>query len=156
MVNWARIVDEVESVTSLLPEQAEIEAALNMIEAESSEDELFTLEAEEIEQQVITRLLKIIRKNRSKDIKRAKQQKDKDVKDDKESSQPNNVDVQVFGPFGNMGNLKDMGFDIDPKMMENISKGIMDNLFGKKTKKKDHDSDDDPDDDEDRGASFYT
>ncbi len=154
-MNWAHVISECESVTGLTPSQSEIESALQLVEDDMTEDELLTKEAEELEENIVTRLLKVIRKNRGKDIKKAKTQKESEPNQDQN---PGNVDVQIFGPFGNMQNLKDMGFEIDPEMMKNITKGLMDNMFSKKSskKKKKDDDDEDEDEDEDRSSSFYT
>jgi hypothetical protein len=151
-VNWAHVISECESVTGLTPSQTEIESALQLVEAEMDENELLSKEADELEEIIITRVLKMIRKNRGKEIKKAKPQKEENKADEN----PGNMDVQIFGPFGNMQNLKDMGFDLDPEVMKSITKGIMDNMFGKKsTKKKKKDGEED-DDEEDRSSSFYT
>lgn len=157
-INWARIIGECESVTGLTPSQQDIEAALDMIEKEATETELYTLEVEDTEQMIITRLLKIIRKNRGKDIKKVKPQKEPESKP---SGLPDNVDVQFFGPFGNksLKDLKDMGFEIDPAMMDGLTKNIMDQMLKKKKKQSDEDDDEDEkkkSGDDDPGASFYT
>ena len=57
--------------------------------------------------------------------------------------------VQVF-PMGSLDDMKKMG--MDPEMMEQFSKSLMDQLFKQRKKK---DKKDDDEDDEDPGASFY-
>jgi hypothetical protein len=148
MVNWAIIQEQIESITHISPDPESIEESLDNIEKSIPEEELFGKEAEDLEQLLITQLLKILRKRRGREIKKKQSEKARTIK-----AQPtqNKVDgVHIMGPFGNMGNLKDM--NLDPKMMDQISKGIMDQLFGKKKKKKDSEDDDEEDD---PGASFY-
>jgi hypothetical protein len=158
-INWARIIGECESVTGLTPSQQDIEAALDMVEKEVPENELYSSEVEDTEQAIITRLLKVIRRNRGKDIKKVKPQKEPEAKP---AGLPDNMDVQFFGPFGNgsLKDLKDMGFEIDPAMMEGLTKSIMDGMLGKKKKKKPDDEENEDEkkksDDDDPGASFYT
>ena len=60
-----------------------------------------------------------------------------------------NMDVKVL-PMGSMKDLKDMG--LDPAAVEQISKKMMEQLFGGKRKKK---KDDDDEEDDQPGSSFY-
>jgi hypothetical protein len=156
MVNWANIQNEVESVIGLVPDQASIEEAIAMLENDFNSDQIYAMEAEELEQALTNRILKIMRKTRAKDIRVAKKQQ-KEQKETKETSPFGDVDVKILGPFGQGGSLKDlkeMGLDVDPEMMKNITDSIFKNMFGSKPKKKKSDDDDTPEDD-DPGASFY-
>ncbi len=149
MVNWANIQNEVREVTMLTIDQASIEDAINSIEKEYTQDELFLKEADDLEQLLIQSLIKDLQKNRGREIKRRQLIKEKSNRQNKMPPPGTKVGVKVL-PFGNLKDLKDMG--VDPEMMEQISKSMMEQLFGKRPKKKDKDDDDD---DEDPGASFY-
>lgn len=149
MINWANIQNQVESVIGIVPDQVSIEMAIEMLQNDMKEEEIYQMEAEDLEQALVNRLLKILRKNKSKEIKLVK----KEQKVKQEVRTDPKVDVQVFGPFGNMGSLKDMGLDIDPEMMKNITDQVFGQMMGKKPKKK-RDEDEDEEED-DPGASFY-
>lgn len=157
ILNWARVIAQTEADTSLTPAQAEIEQALTAVEQDANEEALMMKEAEELEQMIVIQLTKIIRKNRGREMKKVKEIKERE-KADLKSDDGSNVDVQIFGPFGNMGSLKDMGFDIDPEMLKQMSGNMMEKMAGKKVTKKKRNSDDEEDEDnteDDRGSSFY-
>ncbi|MHA1560926.1 MAG: hypothetical protein ACTSPA_02260, partial [Promethearchaeota archaeon] len=109
-----------------------------------SEEKLFLFEAKTLEKLLIQRLTKILYKNRGKEIKKKKAMKVR-TRDLNPRSRPG---VQVL-PMGSIDDLKKMG--MDPEMMEQFSKSLMDQLFRKRKKKdkEDEDEDDEP------GASFY-
>ena len=145
MVNWGVVQDLIETSTGIIPDQISIEEALESIEKEYAEDELYLIEAKSLEKLLIQRLTKILYKTRGKEIikkKKAMKGRPKDL--DPQSR----MGVQVL-PMGSIDDLKKMG--MDPEMMEQFSKSLMDQLF-RKRKKKDKEEDDD---DEDPGASFY-
>ena len=145
MVNWGIVQDLIESSIGIIPDQISIEEALESIEKEHSEDELYLIEAKTLEKLLIQRLTKVLYKNRGKEIIKKK----KAMKGRQKSVDPNSrMGVKVL-PMGSIDDLKKMG--MDPEMMEQFSKSLMDQLF-RKRKKKDKEEDDD---DEDPGASFY-
>lgn len=148
MVNWANIQNNIVTKTSITPDQANIEEAITQIEKAQSEDQLFLMEAEELEKLLVDYLTKLLFKNRGKEIKKKLANREKEERQKQQNVQDSKVGVQIM-PFGNMKDMKDLG--LDPEMMEQISKSMMDQLFGKRSKKKD----DDDEDDEDPGASFY-
>ncbi|WP_371803211.1 hypothetical protein [Candidatus Lokiarchaeum ossiferum] len=151
MINWANIQHSIEVLTTFAPDQASIEESIHNIEKEMTEEELFMKEAEELENLLITKLQKILEKKHGKEIKKRKIQQEKMIRQKKQAMANKKVGVQIM-PFGG-GNLKDLEkMGLDPKMMEQISRSMMDQLFGKRQKKKDDDEDDE---DEDPGASFY-
>jgi hypothetical protein len=150
MINWANIQNAIENELGLIPDQASIEAAIYMLQNDMPEEQIYQLEAEELEEQLVSRLLKILRKSRAKDIKRVR--KDQKEKQDEGNDKQPNMDVQIFGPLGNMGNLKDMGLDIDPKVLKSFTDSLLGSMF-KKQKKKDKDDEDEEEDDP--GSSFY-
>ncbi len=145
MVNWGIVQDLIKSSIGITPDQISIEEALESIEKEHSEDELYLTEAKTLEKLLIQRLTKILYKNRGKEIIKKKKAMKERTKDRDPKSR---MGVQVL-PMGSIDDLKKMG--MDPEMMEQFSKSLMDQLF-RKRKKKDKEEDDD---DEDPGASFY-
>ncbi|MBA7577199.1 hypothetical protein ES708_19045 [subsurface metagenome] len=150
VVNWAEVHKKVQSKVFLMPDQASIEEAITSIESAYTEAELFLKEATDLEFLLVEKLLKILRKSHSKEIKRRKAKKEREHKVHqmkKREMEKAKVGIQFMGPNG-PADLKDMG--LDPEMMDMIQKGIKEQLFGKKKKK-----DDDADEDEDPGASFY-
>ena len=144
MINWGIVQDLIESTTGISPDQISIEEALESIEKEYSEDNLYLMEAKTLEKLLIQRLTKILYKNRGKEIKKKKVMKGRTRDRDPRSR----MGVQVL-PMGSIDDLKKMG--MDPEMMEQFSKSLMDQLFRKRKKKdkEDEDEDDEP------GASFY-
>ena len=74
-MNWAHVISECELVTGLTPSQSEIESALQLVEDDMTEDELLTKEAEELEENIVTRLLKVIPKIAAKILKKPKLRK---------------------------------------------------------------------------------
>jgi hypothetical protein len=147
MINWANVEQRINLATAVIPDQASIEEAIHSIENHYTEEQLFVKEAEELEKMLIDNVVKILLKNRGKEIKRKLAQKDREQK---QVAKNTKIGVQVM-PMGNIKDLKNMG--LDPKMMDQISRSMMDQLFGKRPKRKKKDEDDD--DDEDPGASFY-
>lgn len=149
MINWGIVQDLIETSTGISPDQISIEEALGSVEMEYSEEELFLLEAKTLEKLLIQRLTKILYKNRGKEIKKKKavMERTRNVNQNRLNSKGG---FQVF-PMGSVDDLKKMG--MDPEMMEQFSKSLMDQLF-RKRKKKDK-KDNEEDDDEDAGASFY-
>lgn len=145
MINWGIVQDQIESAIGINPDQISIEEALEVIEKEYSDDNLFLLEANALEQTLIQRLTKILYKNRSKEIKKKKAMKART----KDSNPKSRMGVQVL-PMGSLDDMKKMG--MDPELMEQFSKSLMDQLFGQRKKKKDKEDDDE---DEEPGASFY-
>jgi len=146
MVNWGIVQDLIESSIGIIPDQISIEEALESIEKEHSEDELYLIEAKTLEKLLIQRLTKVLYKNRGKEIIKKK----KAMKERAKVQNPNSrMGVQVL-PMGSIDDLKKMG--MDPEMMNQFSKSLMDQLFRKRKKK---DKEEDEDDDEDPGASFY-
>ena len=146
MINWGIVQDQIESTIGINPDQTSIEEALESIEKEYSEDKLYLLEAKALEQTLIQRLTKILYKNRGKEIK-----KKKAIRVKSRNLNPNaKMGVQVF-PMGSIDDLKKMG--MDPKMMDQFSKSLMDQLFKQRKKKKDKKDEDDEEDEP--GASFY-
>ncbi|MHA1726017.1 MAG: hypothetical protein ACTSXH_14490 [Promethearchaeota archaeon] len=144
MINWGIIQDIIETKIGISPDQISIEEALESIEKENSEEKLFLFEAKTLEKLLIQRLTKILYKNRGKEIKKRKVMKEKS----KVLNPRSRPGVQVL-PMGSIDDLKKMG--MDPKMIEQFSKSLMDQLFRKRKKKdkEDEDEDDEP------GASFY-
>lgn len=149
MINWGIVQDLIESSVGISPDQMSIEEALGSIEMEYSEDKLFLIEAKTLEKLLIQRLKKILYKNRGKEIKKKKAmiERSRELNPNRLNSK---AGFQVF-PMGSVEDLKKMG--VDPEMMEQFSKSLMDQLFRKRKKKKDKEDDDDAD--EDPGASFY-
>ena len=145
MVNWGIIQDLIESALGISPDQVSIEEALESIENEHTEDKLFLIEAKTLEKILIQRLTKILYKNRGKEIKKKKAM----IGRTKELKPRSKMGVQVL-PMGSIEDLKKMG--MDPDMMEQFSKNLMDQLFKKRKKKKDKE---DNEDEDDPGASFY-
>ncbi len=151
MINWANVQTRIERLTTYTPDQASIEEAIHNIEEKFSEEQLFLKEAEELEILLIKNLQKILEKKHGKEIKKRKAHREKVIRQKKQAMGKSKVGVQVM-PFGG-GNIKDLEkMGLDPKMMEQISKSMMDQLFGNRQKKK---KDDEDEDDEDPGASFY-
>jgi hypothetical protein len=151
-LNWGLIQDQVESVLGIVADQESIEESLEIVEKDYQEAELLEKDGEELEQLLVNRLLKILRKKRGKEIKKQDELRKRSQKNE-EDMKNMKVGIQIFDPTtgGEFKDLKDL--DIDPEVFEQISKGLMDNMFGqKKTKRKDS-SDDDKD--EEPGSSFY-
>ena len=143
MINWGIIQDIIKSTTEISPDQISIEEALESIEKENSEEKLFLFEAKTLEKLLIQRLTKILYKNRGKEIKKKKVMKEK-TKVLNPRSRPG---VQVL-PMGSIDDLKKMG--MDPEMMEQFSKSLMDQLFRKRKKKDKEDEDEDDDENSNR------
>ncbi len=152
MINWGIVQDAIEEQTTLIPDQESIEMAIESIEHDYSEADLFKFEAEELEQHLIDHIIEILKANHGKDIKRRITQRDREQKLRENEQQDAKVGISVL-PFGNMKDLKDM--NLDPDMMEALTKSMFDNLFGSKKKPK-KDKDEDEDEDDDPGSSFYT
>lgn len=148
MVNWAVIEQEVKGRTTLLPESSSIENAITEIENKYDDQELLLLEAQELEQELIKIITNNLYQKYSKEIKRNKTRLERERRARKQSNSQR-PDVRLL-KVGSLDELKDLG--LDPEMMEQLSKGMMDQLFGKKRKK---DSDDEDDEEDDPGASFY-
>ncbi len=146
MINWGIVQDQIESTIGINPDQISIEEALESIEKEYSEDKLFLFEAKALEQILIQRLIKILYKTRGKEIKKKKALKVRT----KNPNPKSRMGVQVF-PMGSLDDMKKMG--MDPEMLEQFSKSLMDQMFKQRKKKKDDNEDDE--DEEDPGASFY-
>jgi len=144
MINWGIIQDLIETTLGISPDQMSIEEALESIEKENSEEKLFLFEAKTLEKLLIQRLTKILYKNRGKEIKKKKVMKART----RDLNPRSRMGVQVL-PMGSIEDLKKM----DPEMMEQFSKNLMDQLFKRRKKKKDND--DDNDEDDEPGASFY-
>jgi hypothetical protein len=145
MVNWGIIQDLIEIKLGISPDQISIEEALESVENEYAEDKLFIMEAKTLEKLLIQRLTKILYKNRGKEIKKKRVMKART----KDLNPRSRMGVQVL-PMGSIDDLKKMG--MDPEMMEQFSKNLMDQLFKRRKKKKDNEDDEDEDD---PGASFY-
>ncbi|MHA1720188.1 MAG: hypothetical protein ACTSWX_04120 [Promethearchaeota archaeon] len=148
MINWGIVQDNIKTTLGINPDQTSIEEALTSIEKEYPEEKLFFFEAKDLEKLLIQRLTKILYKNRAKEIKKKKAMRER-ARPMARNNSNTRVGFQVF-PMGSLDDLKKMGID-DPKMMEELSKSLMDQLFGRR-KKKDKEDDDD---DDDPGASFY-
>ena len=131
MINWSLIHQNVVKLAAVTPDQASIEESINTIEAEHTEEELFLMEANALEQLLIKTLIQVLRKNRGKEIKKNQAQRDRIRRS--RQSRMKNMDVRVL-PVGNMKDLKEMG--LDPATVEQISKKMMEQLFGGKRKKK--------------------
>ncbi|MHA1522078.1 MAG: hypothetical protein ACTSRK_18025 [Promethearchaeota archaeon] len=113
--------------------------------------QLFLMEANELENLLIGTIVELLQRRHGKDIKKNIAIRERGRKAKAQQMKNTPFDVKVV-PFGKMGDLKDMGIDMDPETMEKLSNSLMEQLFGKKKKKKDKD---DEDDDDDPGASFY-
>jgi len=151
MVNWAIVQDEVEASTAFIPDPTTIEDSISLIEQEYTENQLFAMEADVLEKLLVQNIIKILQKTKGREIRRRLSQIERDQRQQKTLQQNPNVDVKIL-PFGNMKDLKDMGIDLDPETLEQMSKGMMDQLFKNQKKKK---KDDEDEEDEDPGASFY-
>ena len=147
MVNWAIIEHQVKQETTMLPESVMMEKAISEIESKYTDDELFVMEAEKLEELLIKTICALLNQTYGRDIKRNKTKLEREKRLRKQNM-ANRPDVRLM-KIDSLDELKDLG--LDPDMMEKISKSMMDQLFGKKKKKdsKDDDEDDDP------GASFY-
>lgn len=151
-LNWGIIQDQVESVLGIAADQESIEEALDNVEKDYQETELLEKDAEELEQLLVNRLLKILRKKRGKEIKKQEELRKRSQKEEDDLKNMK-VGIQIFDPTtgGELKDLKDL--DIDPEVFKQISKGLMDNMFGQKKSKRKDSSEDDKD--EDPGSSFY-
>ena len=147
MINWSLIHQNVVKLTAITPDQASIEESIKNIESEHEEDDLFLLEADALEQLLIKMLVQILRKTRGKEIKKNQAQRERIRRARQEKMK--NMDVKVL-PMGSMKDLKEMG--LDPAAVEQISKKMMEQLFGGKRKKK---KDDDDEEEDQPGSSFY-
>ncbi len=148
MINWAVTENKIKEETTLIPDSNAIEKSIEDIESKYSDEELFLMEAEELENLLIEKIVAQLNQTNGREIKRNKIRIERERRSRK-LSQTQRPDVRLM-KIGNLDELKDLG--IDPDMMEKLSKNMMDQLFGKKRKK---DSDDDDEDDDDPGASFY-
>lgn len=148
MINWAIIEQEVKKRTTLLPESSSIENAIAEIEKKYDDHDLFLLEAQELEQKLIETITSTLLQKYGKEIKRNKSriERERRMRQQNNSQRP---DVRLL-KVGSLDELKDLG--LDPEMMEQLSKGMMDQLFGKKKKKN---SDDEDEEEDDPGSSFY-
>jgi hypothetical protein len=153
IINWAIIQEKVETATAMIPDQNSIEQAIDEIETDFSEEDLFLKEAKEVEELLITKLIGIMHKTNGKEIKRRITQRERDRKTKEQEGSENKVGVQIMPFGGNLNDLKDLG--LDPEMLEKLSKSVMDQLFGQKRKKKSNNDDDDDDEEDDPGESFY-
>ena len=147
MINWSLIHQNVVKLTAITPDQASIEESIKNIESKHEEDDLFILEADALEQLLIKMLVQILRKTRGKEIKKNQAQRERIRRARQEKMK--NMDVKVL-PMGSMKDLKEMG--LDPAAVEQISKKMMEQLFGGKRKKK---KDDDDEEEDQPGSSFY-
>ena len=147
MINWSLIHQNVVKLTAITPDQASIEESIKNIESKHEEDDLFLLEADALEQLLIKMLVQILRKSRGKEIKKNQAQRERIRRARQEKMK--NMDVKVL-PMGSMKDLKEMG--LDPAAVEQISKKMMEQLFGGKRKKK---KDDDDEEEDQPGSSFY-
>ena len=146
IINWSVIRAAVDKKLAISPDKYSIEKAIRAIESEYSESELFMKEARELEGLIVNELLSILRRDRKKEIKR-KLARRSEIKRQKDMRGPRRLDkgnakIQIFG----LDELSDM----DPEMMEELSKGILDQLMGKKRKDKDKD-----DDEDEPNSTFY-
>ncbi|WP_457557681.1 hypothetical protein [Candidatus Harpocratesius sp.] len=150
IINWAIVSDKVRRNTTITPNHATIDEAIQILEQKYDSDELLLLEAEELEKQLIQTIIDLLYKKHAKEIKRNLAHREKERRLKAQQLKNTKFDVKIV-PFGKMKDLKDMGFDLDPDTLNELSQNIMDQLFKKKKKKdeEDEDSDDDP------GASFY-
>ena len=146
IINWSVIRAAVDEKLAISPDKYSIEKAINAIEAEYTESELFLKEASKLEALIVNELILILRKDRRKEIKRklARRSEVKKQNDLRNRSKfdRGNAKIQIFG----LDELSDM----DPEMMEELSKGILDQLMGKKRKDKDKD-----DDEDEPNSTFY-
>lgn len=151
MVNWSLIHQKIVKFTAVTPDQTSIEASIKSIESEKAEEDLFLMEAEALEDLLIKKLVQILQKDRGKEIK--KNQATRERMRRAQQQRKKNFDVKVLPMgMGSMKDLKDMG--LDPAAVEQISKKMMEQLFGAKRKKKKK-GDDDEEDEEQPGSSFY-
>ncbi|MHA1583809.1 MAG: hypothetical protein ACTSVU_04325 [Promethearchaeota archaeon] len=149
MVNWAVIQDKIKHITTLHPDQETIEEAINQIENSFTEEQLFMKEANELENLLIRSIVKSLQKKFGKEIKRNRNQQENERKMREKARQNSKVGVQILPMGANLKDLKKMG--IDPDMLEDISKNLMDQFFKSKKRK----SDKDDEDEDDPGDSFY-
>ena len=152
MINWGTVQSRVESIIAIVPDQASIEEAVGLVENEFDEMELFTKEAEELEDLLLHRLLKILRKKRGKEIKKnqIRIQKKKSLR--KQQIKNTRVGIRVLDPkTGDMKDLNDL--DMDPSIRDAISEGLLDQFLNQQKKNKKQRKDDD--EDEEPSSSFY-
>ena len=149
MINWAIVEERIKKLTTLLPDHDSIEKAISEIQDRQTDEQLFQIEAEELEDLLIRRIANILNQSHGKEIKRNRSRLERERKIRGKDITARKDNVQLM-KIGNIEDLKKLG--LDPAMMEKLSKNMMDQLFGNQKKKK---SDDDDDDDEEPGASFY-
>ena len=144
VINWAEVRKEVYEEIAIYPTQESTATAISNIESEFEEMELFQKDASELETLLVDEIISILKVENKKEIKRKmllRKRKKQEKKLREKERKKMKSRVQILGAE----DLK----DLDPEMMEEISKGIFDKLMGKKKKDKDEDEDDEP------NASFY-
>lgn len=150
IINWAIVSSEVRKNTTITPNHATIDEAIQILEQKYSDEELLLFEAEDLEKQLIQTIIDLLYKRHGKEIKKNLAYRERERKIKVQEMKNTKFDVKIV-PFGkNLDDLKDMGIDLDPETLNELSQNIMDQLFKRKKKR-----DDDDEDEEDPGSSFY-
>ena len=143
IINWANVRDKINERLAILPDKDSIDTAIRQIEERYDEDELFEMEANDLEKLLIAELMAVLMRERKKDIKKMINLRNKLRKQSlRNERERGTARIQIFG-------LDDFDDVFDEDILDEISRSVIDDLMGKKKKK------DDDDDDKDVGASFY-
>ena len=150
IINWAIVSSQVRKSTTISPSHATIDEAIQFLEQKYSADELMLFEAEDLEKELIQTIINQLYKKHGKEIKKNLAYREKERKIKAQQMKNTKFDVKVV-PFGkNLDDLKDIGIDLDPETLNEISQNIMYHLLKRKKK-----HDDDDEDEDDPGSSFY-
>ena len=132
MINWAIVEGKIKKLTTILPDHVSIEKAISEIEDRHNVTQLITMEAEELENLLIRRIVNILDQSRGKEIKKNKTRLERERKFREKERESRKSGIKLM-KVGSLDELKKLG--LDPAMMEDLSQKMLDQLFGGRKKK---------------------